>query len=41
MEFFSKLNKKLDEGYKLTNTNCPICNRSIIYHIEKKEFWCV
>ena len=25
MNYFEKLNKKLDEGWKLTNTNCPIC----------------
>ena len=26
MSIFKKINEKLDEGWKLTNVNCPICN---------------
>ena len=25
-DIFRKINAKLDEGWKLTNANCPICN---------------
>ncbi|EWS72413.1 sjogren'S syndrome/scleroderma autoantigen 1 protein (macronuclear) [Tetrahymena thermophila SB210] len=41
MSFFSQLNKKLDEGWKLTDSNCPICNFSIIYNPKDKSLFCI
>ena len=41
MDFFEKMNKKLDEGYKLTDTNCPQCNKSIMYDPKEKTLYCI
>ena len=41
MDFFEKMNKKLDEGFKLTNSNCPICNKSIMYDTTQKTLYCI
>lgn len=38
---FQKINKKLDEGWKLTNVNCPICQTTIVGHPTSKQFYCV
>lgn len=39
--FFSKLNTKLDAGYKLTNSDCPICKKTILYNPADKSLFCV
>ncbi len=35
------MNKKLDDGWKLTTTNCPICNFSVIYNPKDKSMFCI
>ncbi|KAL4430258.1 hypothetical protein ABPG74_014817 [Tetrahymena malaccensis] len=41
MNFFTLLNKKLDEGWKLTDSNCPICKSSIVYNPKDKSLFCI
>ncbi|KAL4462136.1 hypothetical protein ABPG72_010452 [Tetrahymena utriculariae] len=41
MNFFNLLNKRLDEGWKLTDSNCPICKSSIIYNPKDKSLFCI
>lgn len=41
LSIFKKISQKLDEGWKLTNVNCPICNTSIIGQLNPKQFYCV
>jgi uncharacterized Zn finger protein (UPF0148 family) len=38
---FQKINAKLDEGWKLTNASCPICNTSILGKHDSKDLYCV
>lgn len=35
------MNKKLDEGWKLTDSNCPICRSSILYNPKDKSLFCL
>ena len=40
MDFFEKINKKLDEGYQLTNSNCENCKFTILFEPVKNELYC-
>lgn len=35
--FLEKLNKKLDQGWKLSNVNCPQCKVTLGFHFFKKK----
>ena len=39
MNQFSRMNKKLDEGWKLTTLNCD-CKTSFLIKVETKELYC-
>jgi uncharacterized Zn finger protein (UPF0148 family) len=41
MDYFRKLTEYMDNGYKMTDTDCPICEKSIVYSADNKEFFCV
>lgn len=41
MDFFEKLNKKLDEGYKLTDYACPLCKKSVVLNPSDKTLFCI
>lgn len=41
MNFFTALNVKLEEGWKLTDSNCPVCRASIIYNPLDKSLFCI
>lgn len=38
---FAKMNKKLEEGWKLTDADCPICKTTIVGNPTTKEMYCV
>lgn len=40
MSFFSKMNAKLDEGYKMTNINCETCKFSLLINPPTKFLYC-
>jgi len=37
---FQKINAKLDEGWKLSNISCPVCNTIILGNPTSKQFYC-
>ena len=39
MNQFSRMNKKLDEGWKLTTLNCD-CKTSFLIKVDTKELYC-
>ena len=39
-EYFVKMNQRLDEGWKLTDTNCPFCSASVMISPSLKDFFC-
>jgi len=41
LAYFAKLNKMLDEGWTMSNINCPDCNGSIMYSTQLETAQCV
>ena len=41
MEYFSKLNKKLDDGFKLTDVSCPTCKKTALFNPLDSTFQCI
>ena len=41
MNFFRKQNKALDDGYKYTDSNCPMCKNVIFYDPKTKGLFCI
>ena len=41
MEYFTKLNAKLDLGWKITDASCEQCKKTLVYNPTKNEFFCV
>jgi len=41
LEILSRINKKLDEGWKMSDQSCPICHTIIMGNPATKEFYCV
>lgn len=39
MEYYNKLNKYLEEGYKMSNLNCEVCRKIII--VKDDEYYCL
>lgn len=41
MEYFSKLNQKLDQGFKLTDVSCQNCKKTALFNPADSTFQCV
>lgn len=41
MDFFKKLNEKLDLGWKYTDCECPSCKKQALYNPEASTFHCI
>lgn len=41
MDFFKKLNEKLDLGWKYTDCECPSCKKQALYNPESQAFHCI
>jgi len=40
MSYFAKINKLLDEGWVMSNLNCPDCKGTILYNTTQKNAIC-
>ena len=41
MNIFAEINKKLDEGFKMTDASCSKCKNSVLASPNLEEFYCV
>jgi uncharacterized Zn finger protein (UPF0148 family) len=41
LEILGRINRRLDDGWKMSNQSCPVCKTIILGHPETKEFYCV
>lgn len=41
MDFFKKINEKLDLGWKYTDCDCPTCKKQVLYNPEDDTFHCI
>jgi uncharacterized Zn finger protein (UPF0148 family) len=40
LEVLQKINKKLDQGWKMSDQTCPVCKTIIVGNLTTKEFYC-
>ena len=41
MDYFTKINAKLDIGWKYSDCSCPSCQKAALYNPETKTFHCI